>query len=88
MFPIKESSLHMNNTILTQKENWIWLAAFVTNGVDAERIPKSGAAKERHRCTSNIAGIKMNRSRTSVGSKPANSSLLSRVLCYSSPFSH
>lgn len=58
MFPIKESSLYMNNTILTQKGNWIWLAAFVTNEVDAKRIPKSRAAKEWHRCTPNIAEIK------------------------------
>lgn len=58
MFPIKESGLYKNNTILTQKDNWIWLAAFVTNEVNAERIPKSGAAKERHRCTSNITEIK------------------------------
>lgn len=58
MFPIKEPSVYMNNTILTQTENWIWLAAFVTNEADAEPIPKSGVAKEWHRCTSNIAEIK------------------------------
>lgn len=32
-------------TILTQKENWIWIAAFVTSRVDAKVIPKSTEAK-------------------------------------------
>lgn len=30
---------------LTQKENWIWIAALVTNEVDVERIPKSREAR-------------------------------------------
>ena len=43
MFPTKNPGLYTN--ILTQKENWIWIAAFVTNGVDAKGIPKSTEAK-------------------------------------------
>lgn len=41
----QQRSLVYTWTVLTQKENWIWIAAFVTNEVDVEGIPTSGEVR-------------------------------------------